>query len=344
MIVSNKMANLTDNLLNWYSKNKRQFPWRVKKNIRNPYYVWISEIMLQQTNANTVINYYKKFISNWPTIYSLSKAKLDSVLFQWQGLGYYNRAINLHKTAKIICKKFNGKIPRNYDALIQLPGIGEYTANAIMAIAYNKNTIGIDVNIKRVISRLYNLNLDNKSEISKKIHTLLPINECSNFMQALMDLGSEIWKKKSVNCAICPIKKNCHFYNEKKEINFDVLKDKKRKFLFVYLIKYKNQIILKKRRKTKFLHGLMEIPNNLLNNKTSLEKAKESAPLNLDWEVIPGKLTSKISNFELEIRFFGAHVKKKITLKNAIWVKKNEIQKIPISSLMRNILYYLNPI
>ena len=88
----------------------------------------------------------------------------------------------------------------------------------------------------------------------------------------------------------------------------------------------------------------MEIPNNLLNNKTSLEKAKESAPLNLDWEVIPGKLTSKISNFELEIRFFGAHVKKKITLKNAIWVKKNEIQKIPISSLMRNILYYLNPI
>ena len=190
--------------------------------------------MLQQTNANTVINYYKKFISNWPTIYSLSKAKLDSVLFKWQGLGYYNRAINLHKTAKIICKKFNGKIPSNYDALIQLPGIGEYTANAIMAIAYNKNTIGIDVNIKRVISRLYNLNSDNKSEISKKIYTLLPINEYSNFMQALMDLGSEICKKKSVNCLICPIKKNCHFYNEKKEINFDVLKNKKKK-IFVCL-------------------------------------------------------------------------------------------------------------
>ena len=237
MIVSKKMANLTDNLLNWYSKNKRQFPWRVKKNIRNPYYVWISEIMLQQTNANTVINYYKKFISNWPTIYSLSKAKLDSVLFQWQGLGYYNRAINLHKTAKIICKKFNGKIPSNYDALIQLPGIGEYTANAIMAIAYNKNTIGIDVNIKRVISRLYNLNSDNKSEIYKKIYTLLPINECSNFMQALMDLGSEICKKKSVNCLICPIKKNCHFYNEKKEINFDVLKNKKKKIFICLLSK-----------------------------------------------------------------------------------------------------------
>ena len=342
MIVSKKMANLTDNLLNWYSKNKRQFPWRVKKNIRNPYYVWISEIMLQQTNANTVINYYKKFISNWPTIYSLSKAKLDSVLFQWQGLGYYNRAINLHKTAKIICKKFNGKIPSNYDALIQLPGIGEYTANAIMAITYNKNTIGIDVNIKRVISRLYNLNSDNKSEISKKIYTLLPINECSNFMQALMDLGSEICKKKSVNCLICPIKKNCHFYNEKKEINFDVLKNKKKKFLFVYLIKYKNQIILKKRINTKFLHGLMEIPNNLLHSKTSLKIAKKNAPFELNWKIVPGKLNSKISNFELEIRFFQAQIKKKIFLKNAMWVDKNKIQKIQISTLMRNILSYLN--
>ena len=213
-----------------------------------------------------------------------------------------------------------------------------------MAIAYNKNTIGIDVNIKRVISRFYNLNSDNKSEIYKKIYTLLPINECSNFMQALMDLGSEICKKKSVNCLICPIKKNCHFYNEKKEINFDVLKNKKKKFLFVYLIKYKNQIILKKRRKTKFLHGLMEIPNNLLNNKITLKIAKQNAPLNLDWKILPGKLNSKISNFELEIRFFEALVKKKITLKNTIWVKENEIQKIPISSLMRNILCYLNPI
>ena len=344
MIVSKKMSNLTHNLLNWYSKNKRQFPWRVKKNIENPYYVWVSEVMLQQTNANTVINYYKKFIKNWPTIYSLSKAKLDSVLFQWQGLGYYNRAVNLHKTAKIISKKFNGKIPKNYETLIQLPGIGEYTANAILAIAYNKNTIGVDVNINRVISRLYNLNSDNnKSEISKKIYTLLPINKCSNFMQALMDLGSEICRKKSVNCLICPIKKYCHFYNEKKEINFDALKDKKRKFLFVYLIKYKNQIILKKRKKTKFLHGLMEIPNNLLNNKHSLKVAKQNAPLNLDWKTLPGKLNSKISNFELEIRFFQAQVEKKITLKNTVWVKKNEIQKIPISSLMRNILYYLNP-
>ena len=209
------MTNLTDNLLNWYSKNKRKLPWRQKKNNINPYFILISEIMLQQTNVNTVIYYYKKFIFNWPTIESLSKARLDTVLFIWQGLGYYNRAINLHKTAKIICSKYNGKIPSTYDTLIQLPGIGEYTANAIMALAYNKNTIGIDVNISRVISRLYNLNPNNKKEISKNLCKLLPTNKCNNFMQGLMDVGAKICKKKNINCLICPLKKYCNFYNEK---------------------------------------------------------------------------------------------------------------------------------
>jgi len=337
------MTNLTDNLLIWYRKNKRKLPWRIKKNVRNPYYVWISEIMLQQTNVSTVVNYYKKFISNWPTIYSLSKAKLDTILFIWQGLGYYNRAANLHKTAKIICSKYNGKIPSTYETLIQLPGIGEYTANAIMAIAYNKKTLGIDTNISRIISRLYNLNPNNKKVITKRLYKLLPINKCSNFMQALMDVGAKICKKKNVNCLICPLKKNCNFYNKKREINFDILKNKKKKFLFVYLIKYKNLIILKKRKNTKFLSGLMEIPNNLLNNKTSVKTAKEKAPLKLDWKIIPGKLYSKISNFELEIKILEAQVKEKFFLKNTVWVNKGEIQKIPISTLMKNVLYYLNP-
>ena len=337
------MSNLTDNLLNWYSKNKRKLPWRSDRKIINPYYVLVSEIMLQQTNVKTVINYYKKFIFNWPTIFSLSEAKLDKILFVWQGLGYYNRASNLHKTAKIICNKYNGKIPYTFDTLIQLPGIGEYTANAIMAIAYNKNTIGIDVNIKRVISRLYGLNPMNKDEIYKSLNKVLPINKCNLFMQALMDIGAKISKKKKTYCSICPLTKNCHFYNKKKIINFDTLKDKKKKFLFVYLIKYKNQIILKKRTNTKFLNGLMEVPNNLLNTRTSFRVAKKNAPIKLDWKIIPGKLNSKISNFELEIRFLKAQVKKKFFLRNAIWVNKNEIQKKPISSLMKNILSYLNP-
>ena len=338
------MANLTDNLLNWYDQNKRSLPWRTNKNTSNPYYVWISEIMLQQTNANTVVNYYKKFILNWPNIYFLSKTKLENVLFIWQGLGYYNRAKNLHKTARIICSEYNGKIPSTFNNLIQLPGIGEYTANAIMSIAYNKNVIGIDVNINRVVSRIYNLNPNNKKEIYERLHKILPINQSSKFMQAFMDIGAKICKKKKVNCLICPLKKYCDFYIKNKQIEIKILKNKNKKFLFVYLIKYKNQIILKKRKNTNFLNGLMEVPNKLLNYRISSKMALNKAPLNLDWKIIPGKFNSNISNFKLEIRFLEAETIKKFFLKDAIWVNKNEIKKLPISSLMRNILSYLNPI
>ena len=210
------MTNLTHNLLSWYRKNRRELPWRTKKESICPYYVWISEIMLQQTNAKSVIDYYKKFIKKWPTVYSLSKAKLKTILFFWQGLGYYNRANNLLRSSKIICNEFNGKIPNTYESLIKLPGIGEYTANAILAIAYNKKTIGIDVNINRIVSRIYNLNTTNNREINKKIFNLIPNNNSSDFMQALMDIGATICKKKNVNCNICPLKKNCLFYIEKK--------------------------------------------------------------------------------------------------------------------------------
>ena len=219
--------NFSQQILEWYGKNKRSLPWR---NSKDPYKIWLSEIILQQTKVAQGLPFYNKFIFAFPTINDLANATENEVLNLWQGLGYYNRAINLHKTAKIICSKYNGKIPSTYDTLIQLPGIGEYTANAIMALAYNKNTIGIDVNISRVISRLYNLNPNNKKEISKNLCKLLPTNKCNNFMQGLMDVGAKICKKKKVDCLICPIKKYCNFYNENKKISFDILKNKKKNF------------------------------------------------------------------------------------------------------------------
>tara|TARA_Y100000590_G_scaffold469017_1_gene654450 strand:+ start:10182 stop:11198 length:1017 start_codon:yes stop_codon:yes gene_type:complete len=337
------MTNLTHNLLSWYRKNRRELPWRTKKESICPYYVWISEIMLQQTNAKSVIDYYKKFIKKWPTVYSLSKAKLKTILFFWQGLGYYNRANNLLRSSKIICNEFNGKIPNTYESLIKLPGIGEYTANAILAIAYNKKTIGIDVNINRIVSRIYNLNTTNNREINKKIFNLIPNNNSSDFMQALMDIGATICKKKNVNCNICPLKKNCLFYIEKKRINFESIKKRKKKFLFVFLLKYKNKVLLKKRKKTKLLNGLMEVPNHLLNNKPSLKKVKKIAPFDFDWNIAPGKLNSRISNFDLEVRFLYAKVNKNFFLNNKTWFDEKDIKKVPISSLMKNILIHSKP-
>ena len=336
------MSNLTDNILFWYKQNKRVLPWRRKKDSKNPYYVWLSEIMLQQTNVGTVRKYYKKFITRWPTMNDLSEAKLDDILLIWQGLGFYNRAINLHKCSKIVCRKYNGKLPNSFKLLNELPGIGEYTANAILAIAFNKRTIGVDINVNRIISRLFNLTNSDKNNIQKKINNLLPNKKCGDFMQAIMDIGATICKKNKIECFICPLKKNCSFYKERKDIKLNLRKKLKKKFLFVYLIKYKNMIVLKKRKKTKFLNGLMEIPNTLVENKFSSIIAKKNAPIKLNWKSIPGKLNTKISNFDLEIRFFKANVNYKVSLKNGEWVNRCKINNMPMSSMMKNVLSYLN--
>ena len=336
------MPNLTNNLMFWYKQNKRKFPWREKKNLKNPYFVMVSEIMLQQTNTNTEIDYFKKFILKWPNIYSLSNARLNEILFFWQGLGFYKRAHNLLDTSKILIKKYNGKIPTNYKDLINLPGIGEYTANAILTLAYKKKRIGLDVNINRVASRLFNLNIKDKKKIYQKLSYHLPNKKTDDFMQALMDVGATLCKKKITKCHYCPINNFCIFFKENKQIESNIIYKKKKKFLFIYLIKFKNEIILREKKEGKLLNNLMEIPNYLFNKKVSLEVAKRKAPLKLNWKKVKGKLNTKISNFDLETIFFETELKKKFFLKDSVWVNKNKLKKIPISSLMRNFLVYLN--
>ena len=145
-------------LLKWYAAAKRDLPWR-SDHLSNPYYVFVSEYMLQQTTVKTVIPYFLNFLNKYPTVGTLATAKLDNVLAMWSGLGYYRRANNLYKSAKIIIGELNGVIPNNYDDLIKLPGIGDYTAAAICAIAFDKKVVVMDGNIERVISRLFELNL-----------------------------------------------------------------------------------------------------------------------------------------------------------------------------------------
>lgn len=339
------MANLSDNLLIWYKNNKRNLPWRRKKDLNNPYFIWLSEIMLQQTTVNTVVNYYKKFTNKWPTIKKLSKAKLDDVLFIWQGLGYYNRAINLHKCAKIICAKYNGEFPNSTKVLSSLPGIGKYTANAISSIAFDKKTIGIDVNVNRVISRVFNIDINDKKSIKTSSLKVLPEKNCGDFMQAIMDLGSTICKKSKIKCEICPIIKYCEFTKLKeKKYSYNLEKKKiQKKFLYIYLIEWQNKILFRKRKNTKLLNGFMEIPeSDWYNSKFTSNKAKNMAPLKLDWSIVPGILKYKISNYKLEIRFLRAETKKEIDIKYGRWLKKNRIKFLPISTLMKKVLDHLS--
>ena len=196
---------ISQQLLGWYSLNKRSLPWRETK---DPYKIWISEIMLQQTQVATVIPYYEKWISSFPDIKTLANADYGNVLKHWEGLGYYSRCKNIHLTAKSIGEDF----PGTFNELIKLPGIGEYTAKTILAIAYNKQEVGIDTNLERVGFRLLGLKKKSKfnsSRVKKFLETIQDKSKPGDFNQALMDLGSSFCQAKVVHCSPCPITSEC---------------------------------------------------------------------------------------------------------------------------------------
>ncbi len=204
----------TDTLIAWYENEKRSLPWREK---RDPYAIWISEIMLQQTRVDQVIGYYLRFMARFPTVANLAESSEDQVLKLWQGLGYYSRARNIHKTAKILHFEQKGLFPTHRTALMKLPGIGEYTSGAIASIAFDEKVPAIDGNVQRVIARFHGISLPiNATEGAKRIkeyvEAILPDSHCGTFNQALMELGALICKPTSPLCRECPLHPTCHAY------------------------------------------------------------------------------------------------------------------------------------
>lgn len=200
-------------LVEWYDKKGRKnLPWQVE----DTYYVWISEIMLQQTQVLKVIDYFNNFIQNFPTLEQLSKASIDDVLKHWSGLGYYNRARNIHKTAVICAEKFNHELPQDLDELMALPGIGRTTAGAILSLSLDLSYPILDGNVKRVMSRVFALSADKPSQLMKilwsKVESIMPTNNARKYNQSLMDLGSMICKRSKPNCPECPLSDICQAY------------------------------------------------------------------------------------------------------------------------------------
>ena len=196
-------------LLRWFEKNARDLPWR---KTRDPYKIWISEIMLQQTQVATVIPYYQRFLKSFPTVHHLAKSDLSKVLKIWEGLGYYSRARNLHRAAKIVLNHFRGKIPDDLKDLLNLPGIGKYTAGAILSIAYNKEAPILDGNIRRVLSRVFAISENPKKTeglLWKISESLIPKGRSDAFNQAIMDLGAMICAPKDPLCHRCPLHRYC---------------------------------------------------------------------------------------------------------------------------------------
>ncbi len=328
------------NILAYYKNNKRNLPWRTEKdNNQNPYFTLVSEIMLQQTQVNTALSYYEKFIKKWPNLNSLAQANIEDVLTVWSGLGYYNRAKNLLKAAKMICDKHKGIIPNKYEDLIYLPGIGEYTASAIVSFAFGKFSVVIDTNIKRFISRIYGLNKNdmvNKfkfNEIGKK---LFPKSNSGKFAQAIMDFSSDICTKKNPSCTKCFLKNDCKF-DLSLEKNYERKKVKK-KFSVVFFYIFENKyFFLKKRDVSAALGGMYEVPGTVWQLKS--------------WPKLPTKfkfmsalsktIRYKLSNTDLETKVYKVNVKSKGDVKESgVWVSKLDIENLPLSVLTKKIIKY----
>ncbi len=334
-----KEKNLWINqITHWYNKNKRDLLWRKPEN-QNFYSIWISEIMLQQTNVQTVEKYFVAFKKKWPTLKSFLNANLNEILKMWQGLGYYQRAKNIYKTLQILKKK---KINITYNELIKLPGIGEYSAASISAILKDHNHTVVDCNIKRIFSRVFDLDSNAKgfnTQVYKRAKEYTPNSGNGDYCQALMDIGATICKPRQVNCNICPLTKFCDFFITQKKILKKKSVSKKKKIGIVFIYQFKNEIYIEKSEEI-FLHGLMKFQTSdfleytskyeYLNQKKLLDMKNNSIYKNGNLEFVRHNFT----NFQLKLFIKTIKINKKFYNPNGLWIFKKDFFNYPFSNLM----------
>ena len=253
-------------LINWYSNNKRDLPWRKTK---NPYNIWLSEIILQQTQVAQGLPYYESFLKAFPTIFDLAKADESKVLKLWQGLGYYSRARNLHTASKYVVNELNGEFPNTYKELLKLKGVGDYTASAIASICFNEATAVVDGNVFRVLSRYFSIDTPINStkgakEFKALAQELIDKEKPATFNQAIMEFGATQCKPKSPNCFECPFKDSCIAFQENTVTSLPdkikTAKVKKRYFNFLVFLGIENKTILEKRKGKGIWQNLYQFP------------------------------------------------------------------------------------
>ena len=318
---------ITKKILKWYDLNKRPLPWRKKVSVeKKQYYTLISEFMLQQTQVITVIPFFNRFIKNLPSINSLAKVSEKKLIKLWEGLGYYSRARNLKKSAQVILKNFDGKLPDNFEDLITLPGIGNYTANAILAIAFNKPYIPLDGNIERVLKRYLYLKKDKEIQkdylLQKKIVFGKTLRS-SDYAQALMELGALICKPNNPICAQCPIIKNCKSYKKKDFSLIKNIKKNKDKYFVLKVYKKDQRYLLIKNSKFNFLKNLTIFPMEELSNPKNFNE----------------NLNFKMSNMNMNIKIEYSNDNKKFPY--SYWVDGTKMNSYMLPSFTKKIVQYL---
>lgn len=301
---------LTTALLAWYDVHRRDLPWRAGpgKSI-DPYRVWLSEIMLQQTTVATVRGYFEKFLERWPTVTDLADAPRDDVLHAWAGLGYYARARNLHKCAAVVAGDLGGRFPESEDALRTLPGVGDYTAAAIAAIAFGQSAAAVDGNVIRVISRLGAVDTPvpkSRAEVAARTVALVPGDRPGDFAQALMDLGATVCRPRNPDCPACPWAGDCRAAQTGQAEAFPVRAPKKlkptRRGVAFWLRRDDGAVLLERRPDKGLLGGMIGLPTTPWQEGEFDENVSaHAAPGRTDWRVLPGVVRHTFTHFHLEL-------------------------------------------
>ncbi|MBF0130099.1 MAG: A/G-specific adenine glycosylase [Alphaproteobacteria bacterium] len=337
-------SELTKALLGWYDRHRRVLPWRALPGERvDPYRVWLSEIMLQQTTVAAVVPYFEAFVERWPTVDALAAAELDQVLRAWAGLGYYGRARNLHRCARLVSLS-GGGFPDDETALRALPGIGPYTAAAIAAIAFGRPAPVVDGNVERVSSRLFAVTDPlpaARTALTSLVSALVPPDRPGDFAQAAMDLGATVCTPRNPACVLCPWSASCAGRLQGIAATLPRKREKPprptRHGIVFWITRRDGTVLLRRRPEKGLLGGMMEFPSTPWREGAwTLVEAAAEAPLFLDWRLLPGEVRHGFTHFQLNLSVAvgGATPRQHA---RGVWARLDRLEAHALPTLMRKV-------
>ena len=339
-------------LLAWYDADRRDLPWRAAPGAHaDPYAVWLSEIMLQQTTVKAAIPYFQNFLLCWPNVDALALAGRDEVMSAWAGLGYYSRARNMHQAARIVARDMAGRFPDTLDGLQALPGVGPYTAAAIAAIAFGRQAAVVDGNVERVLARLFEVTTPlpaAKGLLRQIAEQLAPRQRPGDFAQAMMDLGATVCTPKRPACANCPIARLCagQAVGLSGELPYRAAKREKprRAGEAYFALRHDGAVLLRRRPDKGLLGGMMEVPSSGWDGGRDADASGASAPFAGPWRLLPGQVRHTFTHFHLELAVYclelngGAGSMIGHGLEDWRWVARRDLAGEALPSLMRKVV------
>ena len=335
-------------LLDWYDRHRRVLPWRSPPGGRaDPYRVWLSEIMLQQTTVATVGPYFQAFLDRWPTVRDLAAAELDEVLRAWAGLGYYARARNLHRCARVVASEHGGRFPEDEEALRQLPGVGAYTAAAVAAIAFDRPATAMDGNVERVMARIFAVSEPlpgAKPRLKALASTLVPQERPGDYTQALFDLGATVCTPRRPKCLLCPWSPDCTAnaagIQEALPAKAEKAEKPVRRGVAFWTLNPRGEVLLRRRPEEGLLGGMMEVPSSAWEPgpALALNRALGWAPVAAEWRALPGLVRHTFTHFHLELQLVRGVAGAGWERADGVWVPLDRLSDHALPTVMVKVL------